>query len=42
MEELKISEGIIINENIDEVKKVLNKKIAYIPLWKWLLRQHIL
>lgn len=38
MEELKMPEGIIINENTEKEKRILNKKIIYIPLWKWLLR----
>jgi len=39
MEELKMPEGIIINENIEKEKRILNKKIIYIPLWKWLLKK---
>lgn len=37
MEELGLKEGIIINEDIEKVEKIGNRKINYIPLWKWLL-----
>lgn len=42
MEELKMSKGVIINENIEEEKRISNKKIIYIPLWKWLLGNNVL
>lgn len=34
---LKKKDGYIINDYIEEIKKVENKNIHYIPLWKWLL-----
>lgn len=37
MDELKVSKGIIISESLEKEKKLLNKKIVYIPLWRWLL-----
>lgn len=37
MEELGLREGIIISDDIEKVEKRGNKKINYIPLWKWLL-----
>jgi predicted AAA+ superfamily ATPase len=35
--ELKCSDLIIITESKDGEEKIKNKKIRYIPLWKWLL-----
>lgn len=37
MGELGIEEGIIINADIEKVEKRGNRKINYIPLWKWLI-----
>lgn len=37
MEELGLQEGFIINEDIEKTKIKDDKKINYIPLWKWLL-----
>ncbi len=41
MEELGLEESVIINEEIEKVEKRGNKKINYIPLWKWLLINNI-
>ncbi|MBU3925228.1 ATP-binding protein [Patescibacteria group bacterium] len=37
MEDLGLKEGFIINEDIEKAEKIGDKKINYIPLWKWLL-----
>ena len=35
--ELKCKDLLIINDSYDGVERVKNKKIVYIPLWRWLL-----
>lgn len=35
--ELKLKSGIIITEDKEREEKIENKKVIYIPLWKWLL-----
>jgi len=37
MEKFKINEGKVITEDYEKVEKINNKKIKFIPLWKWLL-----
>ncbi len=37
MEELGLREGFIINEDMEKTEIIGDKKINYIPLWKWLL-----
>ncbi len=37
LKEFKLNEGIIITQNIEKEEIIDNKKIKYIPLWKWLL-----
>jgi predicted AAA+ superfamily ATPase len=39
MEELKIKKGYIINNSLEKEEIINNKKIIYIPLWKWLLNK---
>jgi predicted AAA+ superfamily ATPase len=39
MEELKIKKGYIINDSLEKEEIINNKKIIYIPLWKWLLNK---
>ena len=37
MEELNLKEGFILNEDFEGEEKIKNKKIKFLPLWKWLL-----
>jgi predicted AAA+ superfamily ATPase len=37
METLKIKEGLIITENVEQTEKIGRKSVRYIPLWKYLL-----
>ena len=37
LEELKLSEGLIITEEYEGEENIKDKKIKYIPLFKWLL-----
>ncbi len=37
MEKLKLSEGIVVTKDIEREEKFKEKKIKYIPLWKFLL-----
>lgn len=37
MKEFKLKEGVIITEDYEAEEKIKNKKIRFIPLWKWLL-----
>ncbi len=37
MEELKLKEGIIITNDFEAEEKIKDKKIKFIPAWKWLL-----
>ena len=41
MKELNSEYGIIINKDIEKEVLKNNKKIIYIPFWKWLLEQHL-
>ncbi len=34
----KLKQGLIITEDKEEEEKIHNKRIVYIPLWKWLLK----
>ena len=38
MEIFKVKEGYILTENREEILKIDDKNIIFIPLWKWLLR----
>lgn len=38
-EELKCNNLLVINDNYDAEETIENKKIKFIPLWKWLLEQ---
>jgi len=38
--ELKCSNLIIINYNEEDEETIKDKKIKYIPIWKWLLEEH--
>ena len=35
--EFGLDEGLIITKDYEGMEKIQNKKIKYIPLWKWLL-----
>lgn len=37
MDAFKLKEGLIITEETEEEERIGSKKIAYMPLWKWLL-----
>jgi predicted AAA+ superfamily ATPase len=37
MERFRLSEGYVITETMEREEKIGDKKIIYIPLWKWLL-----
>ena len=37
MEKLKINEGFIITQDLEKEENIGEKKIKYLPLWKWLL-----
>ena len=37
LEELKLSEGLIITEEYEGEENIKDKKIKYLPLYKWLL-----
>ena len=37
MEVFNLERGLIITEDFEEEEKIENKKIIYVPLWKWLL-----
>ena len=37
MEEFNLESGLIITEDFEDEEKIENKKIMYLPLWKWLL-----
>jgi len=37
LEELKLSEGLIITGEYEGEEKIKDKKIKYLPLYKWLL-----
>jgi len=37
MEEFNLKSGLIITEDFEDEEKIENKKIIYVPLWKWLL-----
>lgn len=39
MIEFKLKEGLIITEDYEGSEMVEGKKIAYVPLWKWLMRK---
>ena len=40
MERIKSKKGIIISKNTDKTTNLKGKKITYVPLWKWLLKDH--
>jgi len=37
MDKFKVKEGLVITEDKEEEEKIENKKIRFVPLWKWLL-----
>lgn len=39
MKEFQLKEGLIITEDYEEEEKIKNKKIKFMPLWKWLIEQ---
>ena len=38
MREFKLKEGLVITEDYEDEERIENKKIKFIPLWKWLLK----
>jgi len=36
MEELRLNEGLVITQDLEKEENVRDKKIRYIPLWRWL------
>ncbi len=38
MEEFALLEGLIITNDFEGEEKILNKRIIYKPIWKWLLQ----
>ena len=36
MEELKLTEGFVITQDLEKEENIAGKKIRYVPLWKWL------
>lgn len=40
--QFKLKEGLLITENEEREETVEGKKINYVPLWKWLLRNKVL
>jgi predicted AAA+ superfamily ATPase len=39
MKQLKLKQGLVITEDHDDEETIDRKKIRYVPLWKWLLKQ---
>ncbi|MEW6618963.1 MAG: hypothetical protein AB1422_06390 [bacterium] len=39
MKELNLKQGFVITEDYEAEEDVEDKKINYIPLWKWLLEE---
>ncbi len=37
MEEFKLKESLVITEDYEAEEKIKNKRINFLPLWKWLL-----
>ena len=40
MQEFNLSEGLILNRDLEKTGEREGKNIFYIPLWKWLLRRY--
>lgn len=38
LNELKLKEGLVITEDYESEEKIATKRIKFIPLWKWLLK----
>ncbi len=38
-EGLKLNQGLVITEDLEGEETFEDKKIRFIPLWKWLLRE---
>ncbi|MEA3421977.1 MAG: DUF4143 domain-containing protein, partial [Acidobacteriota bacterium] len=36
MEELKLTEGFVITQDLEKEENIAGKEIRYVPLWKWL------
>lgn len=41
MKEFGLKEGLIITEDLEREEKIGDKKIIYMPLWKWILSQEL-
>jgi predicted AAA+ superfamily ATPase len=39
MENFRVKEGLVITEDFESRERVGNRKIVYVPLWKWLLER---
>ena len=39
LEKFNLKEGLIITRDLEETRKIKNKKVKFIPLWKWLLQE---
>ena len=37
MNEFRLNEGVVITEDFEDEEKIGDKKVVYIPIWKWLL-----
>jgi predicted AAA+ superfamily ATPase len=37
METFELDEGLILTEETEDEIRVENRKIAFVPVWKWLL-----
>jgi predicted AAA+ superfamily ATPase len=37
MQEFRLKEGLVITQDYEAEEKFGNKKIKFVPLWKWLL-----